>query len=122
MKGDISRTAGKTWKIVRKSSVWAEWLGHPAKCSTLALVVFGCLISVTKYCRGGRTRGSHQRRFSFPAQLLHPVLTESFYGDIPIVDPPDSHGDSCSVTAGIVLSFSIPPFMLKAGSRVWADT
>ena len=45
---------------------------------------------------------------SFPALLLHPVLTESFYGDIPIVDPPDSHGDSCSVTAGIVLSFSIP--------------
>lgn len=58
MKGNISRTAVKTWKIVRKTSVWEEWLGHPASCSTLALAVFGSLISVTEYCRGGRTRGS----------------------------------------------------------------
>ena len=46
MKGNISRPAVKTWKIVRKTSVWEEWLGHPASCSTLALAVFGSLISV----------------------------------------------------------------------------
>lgn len=33
------------------------------------------------------------------------------FGDIPIADPLNSDGASCSVTAGTLLSFSIPPVL-----------
>ena len=39
------------------------------------------------------------------------------FGDIPIADPLNSDGASCSVTAGTLLSFSIPPVCVEGRER-----